>query len=284
MTNRPSKTPVSHRKSESARRANQIIRGRTLLMMLVLGVGTFLLLFWKLYDLQINRYDEMTARAVHQQTREVSINASRGTIYDKNHNILASSTTAETVFLDPLRIAAFVKAQEKAQDEAAAKALEKGKSYTRQPILDQSYIARGLARILEIDQEKIEKMMEKTSSEYEILRRKTEKEMADEVRKFINGQIDAEGSEVPETEQRSITELRAAEKSFTQGKSNKISAYRSATARLPSVAPVSAITTSQGRASRRGWRDFKHRSRQRISFLKIIPIDSRGFVISSLSF
>ncbi len=205
MTNRPSKTPVSHRKSESARRANQIIRGRTLLMMLVLGVGTFLLLFWKLYDLQINQYKEMQARAVHQQTRETTVNASRGTIYDKNHNILASSTTAETVFLDPLRIAAFVKAQEKAQDEAAAKALEKGKSYTRQPILDQSYIARGLARILEIDQEKIEKMMEKTSSEYEILRRKTEKEMADEVRKFINGQIDAEGSEVPETEQRSIT-------------------------------------------------------------------------------
>jgi stage V sporulation protein D (sporulation-specific penicillin-binding protein) len=205
MTNRPSKTPVSHRKSESARRANQIIRGRTLLMMLVLGVGTFLLLFWKLYDLQINQYKEMQARAVHQQTRETTVNASRGTIYDKNHNILASSTTAETVFLDPLRIAAFVKAQEKAQDEAAAKALEKGKSYTRQPILDQSYIARGLARILEIDQEKIEKMMEKTSSEYEILCRKTEKEMADEVRKFINGQIDAEGSEVPETEQRSIT-------------------------------------------------------------------------------
>ena len=118
MANRSPNPPVLHRKSESARRANQIIRGRTLLMMLVLGVGTFLLLFWKLYDLQINQYDEMTARAVHQQTREVSVNASRGTIYDKNHNILASSTTAENIFLDPLRIAAFIKAQEKAQDEA----------------------------------------------------------------------------------------------------------------------------------------------------------------------
>ncbi len=97
MANRPAKIPALHRKSEAARRANQIIRGRTLLMMLVLGVGTFLLLFWKLYDLQINQHDEMQARAVTQQTREVSINASRGTIYDKNHNVLASSTTAETV-------------------------------------------------------------------------------------------------------------------------------------------------------------------------------------------
>ncbi len=165
MANRSPKPPVLHRKSESARRANQIIRGRTLLMMLVLGVGTFLLLFWKLYDLQINQYDEMTARAVHQQTREVSVNASRGTIYDKNHNILASSTTAEMVILDPLRIDRFVRSQEEEQEEAAARALEKGEAYTRQPVRDQSYIARGLSRILDIDQESIEKKMENTKSE-----------------------------------------------------------------------------------------------------------------------
>ena len=148
MANRSPKIPALHRKSESARRANQIIRGRTLLMMLVLGVATFLLLFWRLYDLQINQYDEMTARAVNQQTRETKITASRGTIYDKNHNILASSTTAETVFIDALQIDQFVRNQEKEQDEAAVRALEKGETHTRRPIRDQSYIARGLARIL----------------------------------------------------------------------------------------------------------------------------------------
>lgn len=205
MANRSPKLPALHRKSESARRANQIIRGRTLLMMLVLGVGTFLLLFWKLYDLQINQYDEMTARAVHQQTREVSVNASRGTIYDKNHNILASSTTAEMVILDPLRIDQFVKSQEEAQDEAAASAKEKGETYTRQPIRDQSYIARGLSRILDIDQASIEKKLENTESEYVILRRKVEKELADEIRKFVNGQIDEEGNEIPEGQRRSLT-------------------------------------------------------------------------------
>ena len=205
MANRSPQTPALHRKSESARRANQIIRGRTLLMMLVLGVGTFLLLFWKLYDLQINRHDEMQARAVHQQTREVSVNASRGTIYDKNHNILASSTTAEMVILDPLRIGQFVESQEKAQDEAAAKALDKGETYTRQPIRDQAYIARGLSRILDMDQDSIEKRMERTNSEYEILRRKVEKELADEIRMFMNGQIDEEGNEIPEGQRRSIT-------------------------------------------------------------------------------
>ena len=71
MANRIPKTPAMHRKSEAARRANQIIRGRTLLMMLVLGVLTFLVLIWKLYDLQINQHEEMLASAVSQQTREV---------------------------------------------------------------------------------------------------------------------------------------------------------------------------------------------------------------------
>ena len=122
MANHSPKQPFVHRKSEAARRANQVIRGRTLLMMLILGVGTFLLLFWRLYDLQINQHEEMQARAVNQQTRETKVNASRGTIYDRNRNILASSTTAENIFLDPLRIAAFIKAQEKAQDEAEEKA------------------------------------------------------------------------------------------------------------------------------------------------------------------
>lgn len=205
MANRPLKIPALHRKSESARRANQIIRGRTLLMMLVLGVGTFLLLFWKLYDLQINRYDEMTARAVSQQTRETKVNASRGTIYDKNHNILASSTTAEMVIIDPLRINQYVESQVEAQDEAAAKAREKGETYVRQPIRDQSYIARGLSRILDMDQESIEKKMENTKSEYVILRRKVEKELADEIRKFMNGEIDEEGNEIPEGQRHSFT-------------------------------------------------------------------------------
>ena len=198
MANRTPPPKPLHHTSESARRANQIIRGRTLLMMLLLGVATFLVLFWKLYDLQINQYNELQARAVHQQTREVSVNASRGTIYDKNHNILASSTTAEKVIIDPMRIDQFVQAKQEAQDEAAAKAKEQGKTYVRKLIPDQSYIAKGLARILELDQEKIEEKMSHTSWEYVVLRQKVEKETADEVRRFINGEIDPEGNDVDE--------------------------------------------------------------------------------------
>ena len=86
----------SRRKSDAARRANQVIRSRTMLVMVLLGVCTFLLLFWKLYDLQINRHEELQGRAVNQQTLSAVVTASRGTIYDRSGYIMAASATAET--------------------------------------------------------------------------------------------------------------------------------------------------------------------------------------------
>ena len=41
------------RKQDSARRANRIIQQRTLLLLALLGISTFLLLFAQLYKLQI---------------------------------------------------------------------------------------------------------------------------------------------------------------------------------------------------------------------------------------
>ena len=58
-----------HRKSEAARWANQIIRGRTVLVMLIMGIVTFVMLFCKLYDLQINQHEEMQNRACYQTAR-----------------------------------------------------------------------------------------------------------------------------------------------------------------------------------------------------------------------
>ena len=65
------------RKSDAARRANQVIRSRTVLVMAILGVATFVVLFWKLYDLQINQHAEMQELAVNQQTRSAVISACR---------------------------------------------------------------------------------------------------------------------------------------------------------------------------------------------------------------
>lgn len=192
------------RKSESARRANQAIRSRTVLVMVILGVVTFLVLFWKLYDLQINQHEEMQEKAVNQQTRSAVISASRGTIYDRNGNTLAVSATAETINISPKEIQEYVESQEEAIKEAAAKAAEEGEDYTAPEVRDQTYIARGLSRILDVDQEKLEKAMEDLSSMYYNVRKKVEQELADQVRQFINGEIDEEGNPVPEDQQKKL--------------------------------------------------------------------------------
>ncbi len=190
MTDRP------RRKSDAARRANQVIRGRTMLIMLLLGVASFTVLFWKLYDLQINRHDELKAEAVGQQTDSMVISASRGTIYDKNGEIMAISYSTETVFVDPKAIESWVEKQEQAIEEAAEAAAENGKSYTPPEILDQAYIARGLSRILDVEEETILEQLGRTNRQNEVIKKKVDQDVADEVRRFINGEIDDEGNQL----------------------------------------------------------------------------------------
>lgn len=190
MTDRP------RRKSDATRRANQVIRGRTMLIMLLLGVASFTVLFWKLYDLQINRHDELKAEAVSQQTDSMVISASRGTIYDKNGEIMAISYSTETVLLDPGGVQDFVESQEQKIQDAAEEAAEKGAPYTAPEVLDQAYIARGLSRILDVEEETILEHLENTANRYWEVKKKVDQDVADEVRRFINGEIDDEGNQL----------------------------------------------------------------------------------------
>ena len=152
--------PQKRRRPESARRANRIIQSRTLLLLGVFGVLTFVLLFTKLYHWQITKHEELQSIAVRQQTLRTTVDASRGTIYDRNGTILAMSASAETIFLSPKEI------MENEQD--------------------QDLIANGLAEILDMDAGDILKKMEKTNSQYEELKKKADDELADKVREFIN--------------------------------------------------------------------------------------------------
>ena len=197
--------PVSpKRKSDAARWANQTIYRRTMLVMLLLGIAVFILLIFRLYHLQVNRREELQAKAVDQQTRSAVVTASRGTIYDRNQHVLAISATAETVNISPKEIQQFVDDQIKSIEVNREKAIKEGKTYIAPEIRDQAYIARGLARILGIDQAGIETKMEKTYSMYETLAKKTEQSVSDEIRRFINGEIDDEGAEVPKKERKRL--------------------------------------------------------------------------------
>lgn len=68
---------------------------------LILGVLAFLPLLFRLYDLMVRSFDYYAGLALRNQTRSTSVTADRGTIYDRNLNILASSENRENVYLNP---------------------------------------------------------------------------------------------------------------------------------------------------------------------------------------
>ena len=162
MANQPNQP---NRKSEKIRRANRIIQTRTFVLMLVMGLGVFVLVFAKLFELQILRHEELQNKALDQQTRSTEITASRGTIYDRGGNILAISATAETIFLSPLELAEELK--------------EEDTTWTADLLVD------NLARILDLNPESIYQKMERTYSQYEVLKLRAEEALANEVRAFL---------------------------------------------------------------------------------------------------
>lgn len=76
------------------------VRKRMLLMTIVLGV-MFLLVIGRLWQLTVLDSDTLTQRGVNQWTKEGIVTARRGTILDKNSNVLALSATSYMVCADP---------------------------------------------------------------------------------------------------------------------------------------------------------------------------------------
>ncbi len=174
---------------DPARRARKTIQRRTLCFLLIFGLFSFVLLFVKIYDITINRHEEMQERAARQQTQSTTISASRGTIYDRNGKTLAVSATADTVFLDPKAIQKRAEELEKERDRKLAEGLKKGETL---PLTGEEYkqlIASTLAPLLEIEEETIYTAMEKTWSQYEILKKRVEKEIGDQIRTFITNNV-----------------------------------------------------------------------------------------------
>ena len=157
-----------NRKNESIRRANRVIQSRTFVLMLIMGILMFVLLFFRLYDLQITRHEELQGKAVSQQTRRTVVTASRGTIYDASGNILAISASAETIILSPLEI-----------DQAV-------NNKTTPVSWTKDSLAAGLADILGKDAASIRKRMENTESQYEVIQLRAEEDVAAKVRAYVD--------------------------------------------------------------------------------------------------
>ncbi len=120
--------------------------------------------------LQLMDYEEMREKVLEQYSSTMPLPASRGSIYDRNMQVLAMSETVETVFISPKGIM-----------DADAKA---GDNYYRDLIVD------GLSELLSVPKADILAKTEKKHSQYEVIKKNVDEETADKVRQFqIDNQL-----------------------------------------------------------------------------------------------
>jgi len=76
---------------------------RALITGLIL-LGWALILVFRLFDLQVLSHDELAKRARQQQEKLEPVEARRGSIFDRNGNLLATSSPSHLVVVNPRRI------------------------------------------------------------------------------------------------------------------------------------------------------------------------------------
>ncbi len=139
-----------------AKGTNQTFRKRSailLVIILVLGFGVAML---RLGYLQIVMADELQQKATAQQLTDTTLSAKRGTIYDRNREILAESATVWRVVLAPVYLET---------DE------------------ERRIVAQGLSEILGIDEETIFEKS-KQSSYYVEIKRQIESDTRQQILDF----------------------------------------------------------------------------------------------------
>ena len=129
-------------------------------MLIILGLLFALVpyIIYHLVKLQIVDAEKYQEMAVEQQTRDLLISPSRGTIYDRNNIALAVSVTVDTIAVAPNEV--------KEGTEGA--------------------IAAGLSDILGLDYETVLSKVMKKNTMYQLILRRAEPELADKVREFVS--------------------------------------------------------------------------------------------------
>lgn len=133
-------------------RTNIFIRKR--IALLFIGMLVLLLcLVFRLAWIQFVRGDELRSEAATYRMREVPVEAKRGTIYDRNMNELVTSISSDSVYVIPSHVT------------------------------DKEKTAKQLAEILEMEEEKVLKILNKQSS-FEWIKRKIDWDTAQKIKKL----------------------------------------------------------------------------------------------------
>ncbi len=116
-------------------------------------------LIGRLFFLQVSSYDEYRQKTLDNITRETTVSADRGTIYDRNGVVLAQNKTVERVFISPIDI--------------------DGEQ-------ERKLIAEKLSEILDLDYETVYNKTGKVKRKDETIKKNVDKADADKVRAFVS--------------------------------------------------------------------------------------------------
>lgn len=136
------------------------LKKREFLMLVVFTISIFFMLYRVGY-IQFVKGEEYQELAYQNQTQKRQINPKRGTIYDRNGQVLAISASVDTVSVNPGGL----------RDE-----LEGDQNKLRT-------IANDLGALIDMDAEKIMTIFNK-NSRYEYIKRKIDAEIGDKVREY----------------------------------------------------------------------------------------------------
>jgi len=129
-------------------------------LLAVLLIFTFLIiaLLGRVGWLQIARGEELQRKAYEQQNSDREIPPRRGSILDRNGKQLAISATVDRIVVNPTEI-------------------------DKSPEVRQK-IAKKLSEFLDLDEESVLKKINKTNSRYEIIKKRVEKSVGDQIRQW----------------------------------------------------------------------------------------------------
>ncbi len=174
----------------------------------VLGVFVLAWLFLcaVLFRIQVLSYDDYQKKVINQLTKETTVTAERGDIYDTNMNLLAGNKTVWLVFISPQDIINTMQndfsVYALASEEGAPRICGLGRVgdlrlansmyvYTDKNGVSSSYtmdrlIAKGLSEILGVDYTRVMDLSKKKGRYYEVIKKNVDKTEADALRKFID--------------------------------------------------------------------------------------------------
>ena len=167
---------------EQNRISKRMVFRRTVILMLICGVGFFIPLAVQLWNISIRDHNFYQQKAAEQQLMDVAVAAHRGDILDANGEVMAMSATVYNLILAPKDL---INSVDKDDFEDEDGKLDQS-AYQAEIQRKRDEVADGLCAVRpDLDRADLERRLEKENSQYEVLLTNVEEGEAEAIRAFI---------------------------------------------------------------------------------------------------